>query len=306
MAIFQQFFHRLELNWNWILPADVLRCISRLCVQNINTMANLLNQEYTRYGENLDYIWSNTVRFIRKYTEMFQLGFHDIKWKNKRATPGTAYIPTEVEHIANVATHGIWIIPAIFAGIHLISRAKTSTQILVAWVYGVALIFLFLISTIFHGVFYWKGHRKLKDYLHRIDRAMIYIFIAGSYFPWLNLGHPAHPTIITSLQWLVWLIAAMGITYQQMFHERYKCLETFFYIIMGIVPSVIIIMFGHDFEGMTELKLGGILYIVGIGFFKADGLIPCAHAIWHLFVVFAASVHYFAVLKHLFPNKLGY
>lgn len=59
-------------------------------------MANLLNQEYTRYGENLDYIWSNTVRFIRKYTEMFQLGFHDIKWKNKRATPGTAYIPTEV------------------------------------------------------------------------------------------------------------------------------------------------------------------------------------------------------------------
>lgn len=86
-----------------------------------------------------------------------------------------------------------------------------------------------------------------------------------------------------------------------MFHERYKCLETFFYTVIGVVPSLVIVCWGHEFTGMTELKLGGLLYIVGLGFFKSDGIFPFAHAIWHLFVVLAASVHYFAILSHLYP-----
>lgn len=52
---------------------------------------------------------------------------------------------------------------------------------------------------------------------------------------------------------------------------------------------------------MTELKFGGILYMTGVVFFKSDGSIPCAHAIWHLFVVAAAGMHYYAILNYLYP-----
>ena len=52
---------------------------------------------------------------------------------------------------------------------------------------------------------------------------------------------------------------------------------------------------------ITELKLGGLFYIFGIAFFKSDGRIPCAHAIWHLFVAVAAGLHYYAILNHVFP-----
>uniref|UniRef100_A0A182JFW7 Monocyte to macrophage differentiation factor 2 n=1 Tax=Anopheles atroparvus TaxID=41427 RepID=A0A182JFW7_ANOAO len=224
-----------------------------------------------------------------------------VKLKNPRAAPGCAYIPTQVEHIANVLTHGFWILPSIYAGSHLYWRSYTSAQTLAAIIYGVALSMLFFVSTCFHCVCYCNHNRPLKDALHRCDRAMIYIFIAGSYYPWLSLGHTTHPQIVSVVKWCVWVMAVLGIIYQQMYHERYKCLETFFYVVIGLGPSLVIVLWGHEFTGMSELKFGGFLYIVGLVFFKADGLFPFAHAIWHLFVVFAACVHYFAILTHLFP-----
>lgn len=224
-----------------------------------------------------------------------------VRMKNARAAPGCAYIPTEVEHIANVLTHGAWVLPSMYAGVQLLWRSSSNAQMLAAVIYGVALAMLFFVSTFFHCVFYCNRNRPLKDVLHRCDRAMIYIFIAGSYYPWLSLGHTSHPEIVSVVKWCVWGMAVLGIIYQQMFHERYKCLETLFYIVIGLGPSLVIIFWGHEFTGMAELKFGGLLYIIGIVFFKSDGIFPFAHAIWHLFVVFAAGVHYFAVLTYLYP-----
>lgn len=64
--------------------------------------------------------------------------------------------------------------------------------------------------------------------------------------------------------------------------------------------------FQHQFPAMEDLKLGGILYLIGVFFFKSDGRIPFAHAIWHVFVALAATVHYLAILRHLFPELKSY
>lgn len=77
--------------------------------------------------------------------------------------------------------------------------------------------------------------------LHRGDRAMIYVFIAASYFPWLTLRPLPPGGWAAALRWLVWVLASLGILYQQLFHEQYKCLETIFYLVMGITPSFAII-----------------------------------------------------------------
>lgn len=65
---------------------------------------------------------------------------------------------------------------------------------------------------------------------------MIYVFIAGSYFPWLTLEQLPNEGWSSQMRWIVWFLAFMGITYQQIFHEKYKMLETIFYLIMGIGP----------------------------------------------------------------------
>lgn len=92
----------------------------------------------------------------------------------------------------------------------------------------------------------------MKDALHRCDRAMIYIFIAASYFPWLNIEYFSDNDLF-SMRYVVWIMAIMGILYQQIFHEKYKMLETIFYVVMGIGPSVAIL---NVVSKMFELLLG--------------------------------------------------
>lgn len=225
-----------------------------------------------------------------------------VKWRNAPALSNQAYVPTTVEHIANIITHGILIIPSAWASRDLMDRSKTGAQYVSALVYGSSLVLLFFMSTSFHTVHFCGLSRYLKDILHRTDRAMIYVFIAASYFPWLMLGPLAEEGVGSQLWWLIWVLALCGILYQQLFHERYKTLETIFYCFMAIAPALTIIP-EDDFHGLTELKYGGLIYMIGVSFFKCDGRIPCAHAIWHLMVALAAATHYNAIQKYLYPSQ---
>lgn len=68
---------------------------------------------------------------------------------------------------------------------------------------------------------------------------MIYIFIAGSYFPWLQLQNPRHLSLLVCMEWMIWVMAAIGIMYQQVkniaqrfllanFDKKYKRLKADF------------------------------------------------------------------------------
>ncbi len=68
---------------------------------------------------------------------------------------------------------------------------------------------------------------------------MIYLFIAGSYTPWLSLCTLPPDGFAYHLNWAIWPLAFLGIVYQQLFHEKYKWLETTFYLVIGIVPGLL-------------------------------------------------------------------
>jgi monocyte-to-macrophage differentiation protein len=51
--------------------------------------------------------------------------------------------------------------------------------------------------------------------------------------------------------------------------------------------------------------MGGLVFLSGIFFFKCDGIIPFAHAIWHCFVFFGAAIHYYAIYNHLLVPSLS-
>jgi monocyte-to-macrophage differentiation protein len=57
--------------------------------------------------------------------------------------------------------------------------------------------------------------------------------------------------------------------------------------------------FQTDPAGVHELAIGGVIYVCGVIFFKLDGVVPFAHAIWHVFVGLGALAHFYAINKYL-------
>ncbi|EDO38023.1 predicted protein [Nematostella vectensis] len=222
------------------------------------------------------------------------------RFKNPKPKNGQAYQPTRHEQIANIATHGVFMIPTIFAlhALHHLAQDKSSSHKVIAWVYGVSLILIFSVSTFFHVACMHGKSSKLRFILHLCDRGIIYFFIAASYMPWLVLRDVG--VWGDTLSWLLWLGAILGTLYNYIFHEKYKTLETVFYLMIGVLPSLPLIFSATDTAGLVEVALGGAFYISGIYFFKADGKIPFAHAIWHLFCASGAGMHFFAVFTHLY------
>ncbi|MBN3306856.1 PAQRA factor, partial [Amia calva] len=145
---------------------------------------------------------------------------------------------------------------------------------------------------------------------HMFDRMVIYFFIAASYAPWLNLRELG--PWASHMRWIIWIMACVGTAYVFFFHEsrpleyiyfllscRYKIVELICYVIMGVFPALVILSMANK-DGLFELVLGGMFYALGMVFFKSDGRIPFAHAIWHVFVAIGAGIHYYAIWRYLY------
>jgi monocyte-to-macrophage differentiation protein len=226
-------------------------------------------------------------------------------YMNKKPPAGENYEPTQHEHIANTLTHGLAILPSIFISNYLIQRSHRELQFHMMIVYGIATFTLFLMSTLYHlaELLFRPNKKTLRYYLHITDRVAIYFFIAASSHPWLSLRHSDY--LGKNLKWFVWASAIFGICYQFKFHERFKNLETCLYIVISTLPFVAM-MTMNDRTGLPLMLLGLAVYALGVIFFKMDGIIPFAHAIWHIHVVVGASIHTWAIYSVLIgPDRLN-
>ncbi len=198
------------------------------------------------------------------------------------------------ERLANSLSHVVGFMLAVAATPVLIVGAVHqggAADVVGSSIFGATMVLLYLASTSYHAV----PAGRLKDWLHRVDHAAIYLLIAGTYTPF-TLG-------VLSGAWgwtlfgIVWGAAALGVCDKLIAGIRHPKLSTALYLIMGWAVLIAIrpLVLSMPTEGVAWLVAGGLSYSLGVVFYKARHL-PYNHFIWHLFVLAGSTCHFFSVL----------
>jgi len=146
---------------------------------------------------------------------------------------------------------------------------------------------LYLSSAVFHGL--PSGPRKRL--FERLDRAAIYLFIAGSYT--LFAASALHGTRAWLLLALVWALAALGVLITLARLVEHPLWSTGLYVAMGWgVLLAATPLIGHlPASGVQLLVAGGLAYTLGAVVYLLSARVPFAHLLWHLFVMAGSGLH---------------
>lgn len=207
------------------------------------------------------------------------------------------HIFSKREEIVNAIIHGIGALLSIAALVILIVSSATQGT---AWhvvsftLFGATMVLLYTSSTLVHG--FPAG--RAKDVFEIMDHSSIYFFIAGTYTPFLFLA------VKGSLGWtlfgIVWGLAIAGTVFKAYFVKRFLHTSTLLYVVMGwlMVFAWKPLVANVSTEGMIYLAVGGVLYTLGAVFYVWRGF-TYHHAVWHIFVLAASILHFFAVMTLL-------
>lgn len=173
--------------------------------------------------------------------------------------------------------------------------------------FGLTSLGVFGASTLYH--FLADGYQisdRFDSWLHDLDHFAIYLFIAGTYTPFiLNVIAPPWDTYLMAA---IWLIAVIGILYTY-FHPRlplllqHRYVSTSIYVLMGWTLLVRAPETFAKTSGTSAALLvgGGVAYTLGAVVYaiKRPNPIPGwfgFHEIWHLAVMLGFACHYFLIL----------
>jgi hemolysin III len=205
-------------------------------------------------------------------------------------------LQSPAEEVANSLSHGLGAVLAALFSPQLIRNALQAgaDDVLAAAVYCASMIVLFSVSAAYH----WLPAGRAKDLLRRLDHAAIFLFIAGTYTPFM-LGTLADQGGYWVLG-LVWLMATAGIVAKCANRLNHPVLSTTLYLALGWVSVVILkpLMVAMPPAGLALIVAGGVLYTLGAIVFHLDHRYRYAHFVWHLLVLGASGCHFVAVLRY--------
>lgn len=179
--------------------------------------------------------------------------------------------------------------------------AGSAAGVVAVVIFGVSMILLYAASTAYHMVI---AKEKVIAFLRRVDHAMIFILIAGTYAPFCLIS------LQGTLGWTLFIVinslAVLGAVFKLTLFHSPRWLSTSIYLGMGWL----VIFFIKDIAaslgtaGMVFLVLGGIAYTIGAGIyafkpkfleFKYMGY----HEIFHVFILFGSLFHFICVYGYV-------
>ena len=200
----------------------------------------------------------------------------------------------KAEEVANAVTHGIGAALAAAGTIVMLVFAAQRSDlvgIVSVSIYGFSMIFLYMMSTLYHAI----SNFKAKRILQKLDHCSIFVLIVGSYAPvCLSL-------IGGTLGWTLFAVnifcAIAGIIANAISVKKFHNISLVLYLVMGwsVVTAVRPLMQVIGLDGFMMLMAGGLLYSIGVVFYKMKKR-RFMHSVWHLFVLGGSTLLYFFML----------
>jgi hemolysin III len=197
------------------------------------------------------------------------------------------------EIIADGIVHVIGVCLGLIGAVMIIGLAVKMDPIDAApiLVYVIALVMMLALSAAYNM---WPVS-PAKWILRRFDHSAIYWLIAGTYTPFL--AQMKNVMASAGLGVGLWLSAIIGMALKLAFPGRFDRLAIVLCLLLGwsgvtAYDSLVSVL---PNSSVWLLAIGGILYSLGTVFHVWQGL-RFHNAIWHGFVLLAASCHYWAVL----------
>ena len=204
------------------------------------------------------------------------------------------------EEIFNMVSHivgGTLGIVALILCVITAAKAGSAIGVVSSCIYGVTLIVLYTMSSIYHGL--CPG--MAKKVMQVLDHCTIYFLIAGSYTPILLVAmREKYPSLAWWLFGIVWGCAIVACALTAIDLRKYRVFSMICYLAMG---WVIIFFVKQTYEvmslgGVIFLVTGGIAYTIGSILYGLGKKKKWMHSIFHLFIIAGSVLHFFAIVLY--------
>jgi hemolysin III len=190
-------------------------------------------------------------------------------------------------------THGAGAVLAVVGASYLVWKAVAAGdpwRVASMVIYGLTMVGLYTASSLYHGV----TSLRLKDKLRLVDHSAIYVFIAGSYTPFMLV--PLRGPWGWFMFGLAWALAVAGVIYKLTLLDRFPRLSTILYLGMGWLALIAIGPLVHQLPLSTLVWVvaGGLIYSGGTLVYHMND-VRYAHVAWHLFVLGGSVCHFVAI-----------
>jgi hemolysin III len=183
------------------------------------------------------------------------------------------------------------------AGLALVLGSQGVSAHVAAGLFALSLAGLFGTSATYHTG-NWAPHVRAR--LQRMDHAMIFVLIAGSYTPLTLLA--LQPAWGISLLVVVWTVAVIGVTLSLARFAALHRVGGYLYIGMGwiVVLALPAVVRSLGPQELLLLFAGGLLYTLGAIGLRLQRPNPRPHVfgyheVWHAMTVAAAACHFVLV-----------
>ncbi len=198
------------------------------------------------------------------------------------------------EEIMNMVTHIVGGAMGILILILTVIRAQGAAAVTGCCIYGVGMVCLYTISSVYHGL----RPGTAKKVLQVLDHCTIYYLIVGTYTAVLMCALiPAYPAIGWGLLAAEWALAILATVLTAIDLKKYKVFSMICYIGMGwgivfFIPQILEVL---SMPGFLWLLSGGIAYTVGAVLYGIGSKRAWFHSVFHIFVVAGSLLQFIAI-----------